>query len=125
MPDQFHGFPAGGALANDPPCRVRLDQRPHTAPDDANANAAKANLRTFKLTTFDNKTLTIAMGRKPEEKKLKPPAATTDGKTGPAALGSVADLAKKPDEKKDEGKKDEKKDNPASESLTVAPRVVK
>jgi lipoprotein-anchoring transpeptidase ErfK/SrfK len=66
-----------------------------TATDDAGIAVAKANLRTFKLTTFDNKTITVAMGRKPEEKKLKPPAPTTDGKTGPAALGSVADLAKK------------------------------
>lgn len=75
-----------------------------TALDDANATAAKANLRAFKLTTFDNKTYSVALGRKPEEKKLKPPAATADGKTGPAALGSVADLAKK-DEKKDDAAK--------------------
>ena len=61
---------------------------------DANAAAAKANERVFKLTTFDGKSYTVAMGRKPEEKKLKPPAPTTDGKTGPAALGSVTDLAK-------------------------------
>src|SRR4029079_1100591 len=46
-----------------------------TAPDDAGVAAAKANLRTLKLTTFDNKTVTVAMGRKPEEKKLKPPTA--------------------------------------------------
>ena len=70
--------------------------------DDANAAAAKANQRTIKLTTFDQKTISVAMGRKPEEKKLKPPAADT--KTGPAALGSVADLTKKDDAKKDETK---------------------
>jgi len=63
-------------------------------PAEANPVAAKASARTFKLTTFDGKTYTVALGRKPEEKKLKPPAPTTDGKTGPAALGSVADLAK-------------------------------
>ncbi|MBL9211142.1 MAG: DUF4340 domain-containing protein [Opitutaceae bacterium] len=74
--------------------------------DDANAAAAKANQRTIKLTTFDQKTITVAMGRKPEEKKLKAPAA--DAKTGPAALGSVADLVKK-DEKKDDAKKDDAK----------------
>jgi hypothetical protein len=39
---------------------------------DANAAAAKAHERTVKLTTFDGKTYTVAMGRKPEEKKLKP-----------------------------------------------------
>ena len=70
--------------------------------DDANAAAAKANQRTIKLTTFDQKTISVAMGRKPEEKKLKPPAA--DAKTGPAALGSVADLAKKDDAKKEDNK---------------------
>lgn len=95
--------------------------------DDPNALAAKANLRTFKLTTFDNKTVTVAMGRKPEEKKLKPPAATTDGKTGPAALGSVADLAKKSDEKKDakSGDEKEKKDDkplaPEFETIPAGP----
>ena len=68
-----------------------------TAPDDAGVAVAKANLRTFKVTTFDNKTVTIAMGRKPEEKKLKPVAPAADGKSGPAALGSVADLTKKDD----------------------------
>jgi len=44
-----------------------------TATDDANAIAAKQHLRTFKLTTFDGKTLTVALGRKPEQKIVKPP----------------------------------------------------
>ena len=57
--------------------------------------AAKANARAFKLTTFDGMTLNVTLGRKPEEKKLKPPAPTADGKTGPASLGSIADLTKK------------------------------
>lgn len=61
---------------------------------DANAVAAKANARSFKLTTFTGKTFTISLGRKPEEKKLKPPTASADGKTGPAALGSATDLLK-------------------------------
>ena len=39
---------------------------------DAMAGVAKEHERVFKLTTFDGKTYTIAMGRKPEEKKLKP-----------------------------------------------------
>ena len=63
-------------------------------PTDAKAAAAKASERVFKLTAFDGETSTVALGRKPEEKKLKPPAPSTDGKTGPGALGSVADLAK-------------------------------
>lgn len=87
-----------------------------TAPDDANATAAKANLRTFKVTTFDQKTVTVALGRKPEEKKLKAPAASADGKSGPAALGSVADLGKK-DEKKEEAGKDGK----AADGKPLAP----
>jgi hypothetical protein len=63
-------------------------------PTDPNATTAKQHLRTFKLTTFDGKTISVALGRKPEEKKLKPPAPSTDGKSGPAALGSISELAK-------------------------------
>jgi hypothetical protein len=87
-----------------------------SATDDANAAAAKANQRVFKLTTFDNKTVTVALGRKPEEKKLKPAAPSTDGKTGPAALGSVADLAKK-----DDAKKDDKPLAPEFETIPAGP----
>ena len=65
-----------------------------TEPTDANAAAAKQNLRQVKLTAFDGKTWTIALGRKPEQKIIKPPVASSDGKTGPAALGTVADAAK-------------------------------
>lgn len=65
------------------------------APDDSAVTAAKAHERTLKLTTFDNKTFTVAFARTPEQKKLKPPAPSADGKSGPAALGSVTDLAKK------------------------------
>ena len=95
------------------------------APDDANVAVAKANLRTFKLTTFDHKTITVAMGRKPEEKKLKPLAPAPDGKSGPAALGSMADLVKK-DEKKDDAKPgEEKKDDkplaPEFETIPAGP----
>jgi Domain of unknown function (DUF4340) len=46
-----------------------------TEPNDANALAAKAHQRVFHLTTFEGKKYTIAMGRKPEDKKLKPAAA--------------------------------------------------
>lgn len=90
-----------------------------TAPGDANAAAARANQRAFRLTTFDQKTISVALGRKPEEKKLKPPAA--DAKAGPAALGSVADLAKK-DEKKDDAKKaDDKPLAPEFETIPAGP----
>ncbi|MEI6463271.1 MAG: DUF4340 domain-containing protein [Verrucomicrobiota bacterium] len=96
-----------------------------TATDDASIGPAKANLRTFKVTTFDNKTATVALGRKPEEKKLKPVAPSADGKTGPAALGSVADLAKK-DDKKDPTqpgaeKKDDKPLAPEFETIPAGP----
>ncbi len=62
---------------------------------DEKVAAAKPFARTLKLTTFDGKATTVTLARKPEEKKLKAPVATADGKTGPAALGSLADLAKK------------------------------
>jgi hypothetical protein len=61
-------------------------------PADANVSAAKANARLFKLTTFDGKSVSVTLGRKPEEKKLKPP--TADAQSGLAALGSSADAAK-------------------------------
>lgn len=96
-----------------------------TALDDANAAAARANLRTFKLTTFDQKNLTVAMGRKPEEKKLKPPTPAADGKSGPAALGSLSDLAKKEEKKDDpkpgEEKKDDKPLAPEFETIPAGP----
>lgn len=61
---------------------------------DPKVAEAKPHPRSFQLTTFDQKTYTVTLARKPEEKKLKPPAPKTDGTTGPAALGSAADLAK-------------------------------
>jgi hypothetical protein len=96
-----------------------------TAPDDPNVAPAKSNLRTFKVMTFDNKTVTIAMGRKPEEKKLKP-VAPADGKTGPAALGNLADLAKKAEKKEaepaaGEEKKDDKPLAPEFETIPAGP----
>jgi len=56
-------------------------------PNDPNAVSAKAHARTVKLVTFDGKTVTIAVGRKPEEKVVKAPAAPADtAKSGPAAV---------------------------------------
>ncbi len=92
-----------------------------TAPDDANAVVAKANLRSFKVTTFDNKTVTVALGRKPEEKKLKALAPAADGKTGPGALGSVADLAKKEEPAKDGKPADAKPLAPEFETIPAGP----
>jgi len=62
------------------------------ATDDANAVAARQHVRTFKLTTFDGKTLTVALGRKPEQKIIKTPEpAKEPQKNGPAALLAKAD----------------------------------
>ncbi len=92
-----------------------------SALDDANVTAAKANLRTFKLETFDKKTVKIALGRKPEEKKLKSP---TEGKTGLAALGSITDMVKKEGEAKPgEEKKDDKPLAPEFETIPAGPVV--
>ena len=59
---------------------------------DAKAVATKAHERQFTVETFDNKIVKIALGRTPEEKKIKPPVA--DAMAGLAALGTAADLAK-------------------------------
>lgn len=57
--------------------------------DPAAAEAAK-HMRTFKLTGFDGKTLTIEMGRKPEEKKLKPPTPEKKEAIGP--IGNATEV---------------------------------
>lgn len=62
---------------------------------DANAVAAKSNERLFKIETFDKKVLKVALGRKPEEKKLKPITPPAEGQSPLAALGTSADLLKK------------------------------
>lgn len=69
-----------------------------TAPDDAAVQAAQPHARTITLKTFDGKTLTVTLARKPEEKKLKPPA---PDKAGVAALGTSADLVKQEADAKD------------------------
>jgi hypothetical protein len=58
-----------------------------TDPADAKVTEARAHTRDVKLTTFDGKTVSLTFARKPEEKKLKPPATAGDEKSGPAALG--------------------------------------
>lgn len=42
-----------------------------TALDDPDATDARTHARTFKLTTFDGKTVTVALGRRPESQKTK------------------------------------------------------
>lgn len=69
-----------------------------SAPDDAVVGVAKANQRTFKLTTFDNKTYTIALGRKPEEKKPKPAATTPPTPATPPVAPAVPVDPSKPAE---------------------------
>jgi len=59
-------------------------------PKDAAALEAAAHMRAFKLTTFDGKTLTVALGRKPEEKKLKPPV--PEAKPAVAPIGKASDV---------------------------------
>ncbi|MBL9213997.1 MAG: DUF4340 domain-containing protein [Opitutaceae bacterium] len=54
-------------------------------PADPGVAAARAHARTVKLGTFDGQAYTITLGRKPEEKKPKPPAApapTAEPKAG-------------------------------------------
>jgi hypothetical protein len=61
--------------------------------DPKNPTVAEASsyTRGFTLTTFDGKTLTVSLGRKPEEKKPKPPAPPE--KTDPAAAAKVPEAA--------------------------------
>jgi hypothetical protein len=56
---------------------------------DPAAAEAQKHMRTFRLTTFGGTTLTVSLGRKPEEKKLKPPV--PDAKEPLAALAKGAD----------------------------------
>jgi hypothetical protein len=56
---------------------------------DAAVAAAAPYSRTLKLTTFDGKVISVSLGRKPEEKKLKAPA--PDAKDSLASMGKLAD----------------------------------
>jgi hypothetical protein len=56
------------------------------AVDDPQAAEASRHMRAFKMTTFDGKTLTVALGRRPEEKKPKAaPAPAAGAQAKPAA----------------------------------------
>jgi hypothetical protein len=84
---------------------------------DANVEAARKHSRTVKLTTFDHKTITVEIGRQPEEKILKPaetaknvPAAATaetavnkgEDAAGLSALATAGSAPVKPEEPKTE-----------------------
>lgn len=91
---------------------------------DPNAVAAREHSRNVRFTTFDGKTIDVTLGRKPEQKIVKAPEAKKDGSTGPAALGSVADLAKTDDKSKssasaDAGHKADEKGGPAKAAETT------
>jgi hypothetical protein len=64
---------------------------------DANVEAARQHSRTLKLTTFDHKTVTLQLGRKPEEMKemagKKPEAGTQKSDTGSQKPETGAPLA--------------------------------
>ncbi|HEX2101746.1 MAG TPA: DUF4340 domain-containing protein, partial [Candidatus Synoicihabitans sp.] len=68
-----------------------------TAPDDADAVAARAHERTVKLTTFDGATVTIALGRKPEQTVVKT-AEPKPETSGPAAMVGSLTGEVKPEE---------------------------
>jgi len=91
-------------------------------PADAAVAAARANLHTVKLTTFDHQTITVAMGRKPEEKKLKPPAPAVPAgapATGPSGNAPKADEPKKDGDNKAGG--EAKPPAPEYETIPAGP----
>lgn len=71
-----------------------------TAPDDPAVKAARAHSRTVTITTFDHRTLTIGLGRKPAEKVPAPVPAKPKPKTGKSASKTKSKAPpKKPKEK--------------------------
>lgn len=79
-----------------------------SAVDDPNAVAARQHLQTVTLKTFDNQSVRVSWGRKPEQKIIKAPEPKKDGTTGPTALGTFADLAKAETKAGDSAKEGEK-----------------
>jgi hypothetical protein len=64
---------------------------------DANVEAARKHSRTVILTTFDHKTINVDLGRKPEEKIVKPAeAAKTAAKSAPDAAAGPKPLELEP-----------------------------
>ena len=92
------------------------------ATDDANAVAAKQHLRTFKLTTYDGKTLSVALGRKPEQKIIKvPESAKEPQKAGPAALLAKADEKPKTETAPDSANPELETPNPKPDAAASGP----
>ncbi|MSU69955.1 MAG: DUF4340 domain-containing protein [Opitutaceae bacterium] len=72
--------------------------------NDPQAAAANAHMRMLKLTTFDNQTVTFAIGQKPAEKIIKSPVVPADAaKRGPAAAISLPAAGEKDASKTPEG----------------------
>jgi len=91
---------------------------------DAAVAEAAAHMRTFKLTTFDGKTLTVALGRKPEEKKPKPPAPPAKEPPAPPAKEATAPAAKEapaPPAKEADAKAEAKPVAPEFETIPAGP----
>ena len=65
-------------------------------PKDAEATVAEKFMRTVKLTTFDGRTLSVSLGRKPEEKRLKAPVADAKDALTPPPAGEGAKPEAKP-----------------------------
>lgn len=91
-------------------------------PNDPKVAEANAHTRAVTLTTFDGKTLSFTFARKPEEKKLKPPAPADGEQSGPAALGSLSDATS--DETK-APESDPKLVSPEYETIPAGPVFVK
>lgn len=93
-----------------------------TEPGDANAVAAKEHERIFKFTTFGGKAYTVALGRKPEDKKLKAAVPTPAGPgplLAPAPTGVGADNQKATADQKPA--KDATPPTPEYETITAGP----
>lgn len=87
-----------------------------TALDDEKAVAARAQGRTLKLTTFDGKSYTVTLGRKPEEKKPKAPA--------PEAKPADPTATEKKEASADKPAEPEKPKEPEMETIPAGPVFV-
>lgn len=67
------------------------------APDDPQVATAFAHSRNVELTTFEGRTYTITLGRKPEEKKPKPAAPVDPATADQAGSGDAAEKPKEPE----------------------------
>jgi hypothetical protein len=99
-PWEAQGAPAGKKLNTEQVTQVlstltSLRFSETVDPKDPAAAEAAQHMRTYRLTGFDGKTLTIAIGRKPEEKRLKPPV--PEKKDVLAPVGTATEV--KPDAK--------------------------